>query len=377
MGSIVLNRNAVDDGTARGDRESNLLISSLRNAWRDDFNGDALNPADWSVVSQGVGQTITLAGGEITIGAGTTAGEETLIRSVGTVSIPCRAWFICRLSQRIANQEFRMELVNAAGDMVAGWLLDGTTATNAKHYSANGGNLGVSAVQSVSSTASDQCFELEMFPDEFWAIQRNVDSSAARTNSYCRTRNIPDPNDTYHLQIRVTNLGAAPSSNTNLILGAVAVQDINEITAEITGGRGDNSGAKAIAVALSGSSMQIVPAASTGPSSHHKLPGGGSAASTNATSVKTTACVVTSLTVANLAAATRYYKVYNKSSAPTVGTDTPTLVYAIPAGQMLNIQNSAGLRFSSGFAYAITGGIADADTTAIGANEVTVAMTYT
>jgi len=356
----------------RVDREANLLVSSLRAAWRDDFNGAELNPGSWNVISTGAGQSIALSGGELTINAGTTAGAETIIRSVGTVSIPCLAWFIGRMSQRIANQEFRLELVSADGLDTAGWLLDGTTAASGKYYASNGGVLG-STVSGVLTTAADVVFELEMFNDEFWASCRSVDSPAQRQNTYQRSRNIPDPNGEYHIQMRVTNLGTAPASNTQLILGAVAVQDINEITAEITGGRGDSSGGKAISVAVSGP-VAVSHGQNHGTSNHHKLI---SAATTNPTAVKTSQATIGSLVATNLGATTRYLKIYNKTSAPTVGTDVPVLVFPIPAGQVLNIQSAIGLRLTTGLAYAITGGIADGDTTAIGYGEVVVNISYT
>ena len=209
------------------DREGNQLVSSLRRVWRSEFPGPVLNPDRWEIISQGAGQSISFLNGELTIDAGTVAGEEFIMRTVGTVSIPFRAWFIGRLSQRIINQEVRFEVINAAGDMVAGWLIDGVTATNAKYYSSNSGNLGVSAASTVLTTAANSIFELEMFPDEFWAVSRAVDSVAVRTNPYCKTLNIPDPEEEYFLQVRVTNLATAPASNTQVIIGAVAVQDIN------------------------------------------------------------------------------------------------------------------------------------------------------
>jgi hypothetical protein len=104
-----------------------------------------------------------------------------------------------------------------------------------------------------------------------------------------------------------------------------------------------------------------------------------SAASTNATSLKASAGQIYNVQAFNLNAAPRYLKVYNKASAPTVGTDTPVNVWMIPgnttgAGFVLEISN--GVAFATGIAYAITGGITDADTTAIGANEVVVNIQY-
>lgn len=357
------------------DQEGNQLVSSLRSAWRDDFNGNDLNPLAWTIVQNDAGQTISVAGGELTIDAGTDANAVTIIRSVGMFSIPFRAWLIGRISQRIANQEIRLEIVNAAGDMKAGWLLDGTSATQGKYYSANGGNLNESAASNIPTMATDNCVELELFVDEFWAIQRGVDSTATRTNSYCLTRNIPNPDEPYYLQISVANGATPPASDTQLILGAVAVQDINELTAEITGGRGDDKGAKSIAVAVANMpAVTSAPMASVGCSVHKTIV---SAASTNAGLVKNGATVLHWLNVANASASWRWLKLYNKTVAPTVGTDIPALTIGIPPNNSINVANAVAARFAIGLAYAITAGPADSDATAIGANEVVAAFSYT
>lgn len=102
-----------------------------------------------------------------------------------------------------------------------------------------------------------------------------------------------------------------------------------------------------------------------------------SAATTNATSVKASAGTVYSVTASNTAASLRYVKLYNKASAPTVGTDVPVLTIVVPAGTTVNLPFGAtGHRFAIGIALAITANAADSDTTAIGAAEVKVATAY-
>ena len=102
-----------------------------------------------------------------------------------------------------------------------------------------------------------------------------------------------------------------------------------------------------------------------------------SAATTNATLVKAGATAVGFIHVTNTAASARFLKIYDKVTAPTVGTDTPAHTFAIPAGYCgsLGIPHS-GLRLNAGFGLAITGAIADTDTTAIAANEVIVNGAY-
>lgn len=106
-----------------------------------------------------------------------------------------------------------------------------------------------------------------------------------------------------------------------------------------------------------------------------------SAASTNATTVKASAGQVYMITASNTNAAVRYLKLYNKASNPTVGSDTPVLVFAIPgntAGAGTNIPvPDSGIAFSTGIAFALVTGAADSDNTGVAANEIIVNMAYT
>ena len=103
-----------------------------------------------------------------------------------------------------------------------------------------------------------------------------------------------------------------------------------------------------------------------------------SAATTNATSTKNTAGTLWSVAVSNINAAARYLKLYNKASAPTVGTDVPILTIPIPAGGVVQINGgSNGIRFATGIAWALTAGAADSDTAAVAASEHKVVISYT
>lgn len=104
-----------------------------------------------------------------------------------------------------------------------------------------------------------------------------------------------------------------------------------------------------------------------------------SAATTNATSVKGSAGQVFGWFVSNTNAAPRYLKLYNKATAPTVGTDTPLMTILIPgnangAGAVVEFTN--GIVFSTGIALALTTGVSDADTTSVGASEIVVNLLY-
>jgi hypothetical protein len=67
----------------------------------------------------------------------------------------------------------------------------------------------------------------------------------------------------------------------------------------------------------------------------------------------------------------KFLKLYNKASAPTVGTDIPFLTIALPpSNAVCSLQFEMGLYFNLGLSFAITGADGDSDTTAVAAGDV-------
>lgn len=95
------------------------------------------------------------------------------------------------------------------------------------------------------------------------------------------------------------------------------------------------------------------------------------AASTNATSLKASAGNIDAIDVFNPAAYNVFLKLYNKASAPTVGTDTPVMTIPVQAGGGYSKTWPKGFFFSTGIAYAITKLQADSDTTVVVAGDLT------
>ena len=85
----------------------------------------------------------------------------------------------------------------------------------------------------------------------------------------------------------------------------------------------------------------------------------------------------------NIGATPAFVKLYNKATAPTVGTDVPAMIIPIPAA-VAGVPGTAtlpigtnGFRFALGLGIAITGAVGDSDTTAIGAGQVKVMLSRT
>lgn len=105
------------------------------------------------------------------------------------------------------------------------------------------------------------------------------------------------------------------------------------------------------------------------------------AGTTNATSVKGTAGKLYGWTITNSSTAAKRVKLYNKASAPTVGTDVPVLTLEVPAASgailgKLERSQTRGINFSTGIALATTNGQADADTAAVTAGDLVINLEY-
>lgn len=137
----------------------------------------------------------------------------------------------------------------------------------------------------------------------------------------------------------------------------------------------DNGGTFAVQAAQSGTwaAARTVGAADDGITPYSLIAAG----STNATSVKASAGRLHWMMVFNFSTSVRYLKLYNKASAPTVGSDTPVLRLPIPPNSNgFQLSPAVPLVFSSGIAFALTTGILDTDSTGVSANDVVVNLGY-
>lgn len=240
--------------------EDMFKVKSTQKKWKTDFAGTSLDSTKWETVQQGAGHTISVLNGELTIATGTTINTETILLSRETFTIPFRSLFGFMISQKIANQEFHMELVSidpvtglVDDKNIAGWKIaqaDSATNDYAKY------RVGASGITVQESPAVDTnvaqtaygIYEIEAFADECWFHARPMDSPAGRSYSNVKHQNIPHPNGVYKVRLRAKNLATAPASSTNFKFQFVNVVDYAELTAEITAGRGNVAQGQAIAV---------------------------------------------------------------------------------------------------------------------------------
>jgi hypothetical protein len=104
-----------------------------------------------------------------------------------------------------------------------------------------------------------------------------------------------------------------------------------------------------------------------------------SLATTNANVVKSSGGNLYSIVAIGLTSTVRYLKLYNKATAPIVGTDVPVMTIPIPAnlqGAGIAIPFTIGVNFPLGISLAITATVADNGSTAVGAGDVIINLTY-
>ena len=91
-----------------------------------------------------------------------------------------------------------------------------------------------------------------------------------------------------------------------------------------------------------------------------------SGTSQDATVIKASPGRVKNYQIYNGNNAVRYFKFYDKATAPTVGTDTPLQRIPLPPNAWTNFGTDDGFRFEQGISYGIVTGAADNNTTAVG-----------
>jgi hypothetical protein len=105
-----------------------------------------------------------------------------------------------------------------------------------------------------------------------------------------------------------------------------------------------------------------------------------STADTNAAVIKASGGRVHVIIASNVNAAVRYLKLYDKATAPTVGTDTPAWTIPLPGaatGTGIPVTIPAGgLDFVNGIAMALTTEATVAGTTGVSASETVVNIGY-
>lgn len=165
------------------------------------------------------------------------------------------------------------------------------------------------------------------------------------------------------LPLESTNCGGAVMMRTTARVHDIVIQQFNYQAVKLDG-QGTSRLDKAVPTYAMGGSVSTIENTTLAPSLSTLT----TAATTNATSVKVSTGNVFQLDVSNTSASIMFLKLYNKVSAPTVGTDIPISTIPIPATSFQSFEfGRLGKRFSAGIAFALTGAMPATDTTAVAA----------
>lgn len=406
-----------------------LLVGTARDRFFENFNDfDTSASGEWELVQTGPGMTINGplggaaagSGPYISISSGTTAASKTIILSRSSFSMPLDLRYQISASQRIANNHLLVGVVQVddAGAIVtdttystADEVLNARNAVFHKHDGtvATTANLRVRAAGSaidtlamafgtgsttiatgttpnwIAATTWGLTLERDRISNRSWLP--NVLTNGGAHFSYDRL--LVNPNRRYKVCIIVENV-AAPASTTDWRLHLVNVLDATRFdVAPRSPGTTDLAKAFPVTgtVTLASGNAAIGTVAAVTNAGTPAVPATpyfvNSAASTNGALVLTGTSGVQAFYASNIGAADAFVKLYNKATAPVVGTDVPEMIIPVPAavggvpGVVELTPGFNGYRFALGLGIAITGGAADNDTTAVAAGQVKVKLSRT
>ena len=193
------------------------------------------------------------------------------------------------------------------------------------------------------------------------AATATVVSSLATINGYaCEPLVDPAPADS---KTAAMTFGAIAIA-TDVRLHHTTVMDYTRVLTEITGGSLVTNQENTAVATRSVGNVSVAEASILTSSNTTRV----TDATTNAINIKSSSGTLFNVTISNPTAAPITVKLYNKASAPTVGTDVPLFFLTVNAGNTESKNfGRLGKRFGSGISLAVTANQATSDTTAVGA----------
>lgn len=251
---------ALDRPTASGDAH---LVSGTKIRWRREFNDPAL--PDWDVVT-GTGMVVSVSNSNLVVTTGTTINSTTSFTSKQMFTAPFKTAFGFKISQKIVNQEFYMELVKCNPTtgvvdetVVAAWRVAGSDTTTTTVARAEVRNGGAARTQSGNATVptqtTDAIYEIILESDEVSFHTKPINSTASRSASTVFNSIAPDPTATYKVRYRIVNAGTAPASTTTFTATYATAVDYTEFQTELTGGPGNAMASSALPVVAAGGTL--------------------------------------------------------------------------------------------------------------------------
>jgi len=395
---------ASDNEITLADNSVVSMIGTTLGKFSDGFSGPTVNAgpdtlaslaSKWNVV-RNIGTTsIQKTNGTLVIGSGLDAGNEVLMVGKTVCTIPANLTTTMSVSGKATGLEVRTGYVevDATGNPIANpnlpsffsnhcaVLIDGTSTTTVKLETLSGNHTAtkVVSVSSQASATSTTEYSIEARAEDITYQQATADSTAVKNANGGRISTmVPSAEAVYAPFIWVRVVSAIAGSATITVQRLISM-DIQELQAEVGGGRGNAAASQGIPSYIVNNVTMgnaLVSSSGSGAATPHRLIAAGTL---NPTLVKSTAGKVVGGLVTNTSTSIKFIKFYNKTTAPTVGTDTVLFTVPILPGDSIplaTIFDQYGLSFSSGIGYGITAAAADNDTTVVVAGDVIVQLIY-
>jgi hypothetical protein len=283
-------------------------------------------------------------------------------------------------NQTNANQ--KTQIVDGSGSII------GSTSNNLDVQCANCSGSGASAADGASFTAGSSTFAPFGGPYQTSATSNPLtagDQGLAQLTHYralmtdwFNSSGTEMGTSSSPVQVSLANTGAngtavaVSAASLPLPTGAAtaANQEVTAAGSSASSAQGVQGVTGGVALPVSGTFWQTTqPVSLAGISTLARLVS--SAASTNLTAVKSSAATLFKFGACNTTTSPAYVKFYNLASGSvTVGTSAVFLSRELPPDQCSSYDFANGYSFGTAISFAITGGNADSDTTALSAGEI-------
>jgi hypothetical protein len=223
----------------------------------------------------------------------------------------------------------------------------------------------------------------------FWHdTLRATSTTPNMTSRGSRFENLPDDNLNLYLFFWSYNGTVAPATTTTWTISFASVEKFANFPIYLQGSEMQGTAAPAPVATVgtttvAGTVTSTVTAGTVNPVVPATPYFVNSAATTNGALILTGTSGVSAFWATNTGATAAFVKLYNKATAPTVGTDVPEMIIPVPAavsgvpGVAQIAMGFHAFRFALGLGIAITGAVADTDTTAVAVGQVKVKLSRT
>ncbi|MFO1359598.1 hypothetical protein [Plasticicumulans sp.] len=251
------------DPPAAGDQHGNIAVGGIRQLWRDDFAGSAIDSAKW-LATVDPSMTLSVGTSLVTIAPNAAAAYvgETVLVSQCRLTAPVRVVLgVKTAATRVVGQYVFFELVavNADGTLDEnnrisfGNQISSTTATAWSYTTVVDGEIVTANVGSMASLANSAGALAEIVIDnEEVTLVTGLMAAGRSLGGVSLQTNLPDPLREYVIRIRVGTDATYTGAGTNVVLYHVLALDYAEVTAEISGGRGLSPASQSLPVAAQG-----------------------------------------------------------------------------------------------------------------------------